>query len=105
MDTIFMNSENRKTSDLLRLLLNLSDKINLKRSDKYVALSSLSIYYAWKNIKKSYKNNEFKISAPTWNQELALSDGSYSVSDIQEYFEYILKSMRQILTILNNNTD
>ena len=100
-----MNSENRKTSDLLRLLLNLSDKINLKRSDKYVALSSLSIYYAWKNIKKSYKNNEFKISAPTWNQELALSDGSYSVSDIQEYFEYILKSMRQILTILNNNTD
>ena len=105
MDTIFMNSENRKTSDLLRLLLNLSDKINLKRSDKYVALSSLSIYYAWKNIKKSYKSNEFKISAPTWNQELALSDGSYSVSDIQEYFEYILKSMRQILTILNNNTD
>ena len=100
-----MNSENRKTSDLLRLLLNLSDKINLKRSDKYVALSSLSIYYAWKNIKKSYKNNEFKISVPTWNQELALSDGSYSVSDIQEYFEYILKSMRQILTILNNNTD
>ena len=100
-----MNSENRKTSDLLRLLLNLSDKINLKRSDKYVALSSLSIYYAWKNTKKSYKNNEFKISAPTWNQELALSDGSYSVSDIQEYFEYILKSMRQILTILNNNTD
>ena len=100
-----MNSENRKTSDLLRILLNLSDKINLKRSDKYVALSSLSIYYAWKNIKKSYKNNEFKISAPTWNQKLALSDGSYSVSDIQEYFEYILKSMRQILTILNNNTD
>ena len=65
MDTIFMNSENSKTSDPHRLLLNLADKINLKRSDKYVALSNLSIYYTWKNIKKSYKNNEFKISAPT----------------------------------------
>ena len=95
-----MNSENRKTSDLLRLLLNLSDKINLKRSDKYVALSSLSIYYAWKNIKKSYKNNEFKISAPTWNEEFELPDGSYSVSDIQDYFEYILKNMKQLLIIL-----
>ena len=68
MDTIFLNSENRKTSDRHRLLLNLSDKINLKRSDKYVALSNLSIYYAWKNIKKSYKNNTFKILAPTWNE-------------------------------------
>ena len=103
MDTIFMNSENSKTSDLLRLLLNLSDKINLKRSHKYVALSSLSIFYTWKNIKKSYKNNEFKISAPTWNQEFALSDESYAVSDIQEYFEHILKSVRQILIILNYN--
>ena len=53
MDTLFMNSENSKLSDPHRLLLNLSDKINLKRSDKYVALSNLSIYYAWKNIKKS----------------------------------------------------
>ena len=60
-----MNSENSKTSDPHRLLLNLADKINLKRSDKYVALSNLSIYYTWKNIKKSHKNNEFKISAPT----------------------------------------
>ena len=105
MHTTFMNSENSKTSYPHRLLLNLSVQINLNRSDKLFASSNLSIYYTWKNIKKSYKNNEFKISAPTWNQELALSDGSYSVSDIQEYFEYILKSMRQILTILNNNTD
>ena len=58
-----MNSENSKTSDPHRLLLNLSDKINLKRGDKYVALSNLSIYYTYKNMKKSYKNNEFKISA------------------------------------------
>ena len=56
-----MNSENSKTSDHHRLLLNLSDKINLKRSDQYVALSNLTIYYTWKSIKKSYKNNKFKI--------------------------------------------
>ena len=60
MDTIFMNSENRKTSDPHRLFLNLADKINLTRSDKYVALSNLSIYYTWKNIKKSYKNNNLE---------------------------------------------
>ena len=61
MDTKFMNSGNSKTSDLHRLLLNISDKINLKGSDKYVALSNLSIYYTWQNVKKSYKNNKFKI--------------------------------------------
>ena len=78
-----MNSENSKTSDPLRLLLNLLDKIDLKRSDKYVALSNLSIYYTWKNITKSCKNDKFKISALTWNEEFELPDGSYSVSDIQ----------------------
>ena len=61
MDTKFMNSENSKTSDPRRLLLNLSDKINLKRNDKYVGLSNLSIYYSWKNIKISQKNNKLKI--------------------------------------------
>ena len=86
-----MNSENNNTPYPYRLLLNLSDKINLKRSYKYVALSNLSNYYTWKNIKKSYKNNKFKTSAPTWNEEFELPDGSYSVSDIQDYFEYILK--------------
>ena len=91
-----MNSENSKTSDPHRLLLNLSDKINLKRSDKYVALSNLSIYCTWKNIKKSYKNNKFKISAPTWNEEFVLPDGSYSVSDIQDYFEYIFKKYETV---------
>ena len=65
MDAIFMNSENSKTSDPYRLLVNLSVKANLKRSDKHVALSKFSIYYTWKNIKKSYKNNKFKISTPT----------------------------------------
>ena len=51
----------------------------------------LSIYYIWKNIKTSYKNNKFRISAPAWNEEFELPDGSYSISDIQYYFEYILK--------------
>ena len=95
-----MNSENSKTSDPHRLLLNLTDKINLQRSDKYVALSNLSIYYTWKNIKNSYENNKFKISALTWNEGFELPDGSYSVSDIQDYCEYIFKNMRQLLIIL-----
>ena len=84
-----MNSEKSKTSDPHRLLLNLTDKIDLRRKDKYVALSILSIYYAQKDIKKSDKNNRFKISAPTWDKEFQLPDGSYSVSNIQDYFEYI----------------
>ena len=92
MDTIFMNSENIKTSDPHRLFLNLTDETNLKSSDKYVALSNLSIYYTWKNIKKSYKNNKFKISAPTWNEEFELPDGSYAISDIQDYFKFILQN-------------
>ena len=79
-----MNSGNSETSDHHRLLLNLTDKINLKRSDKYVALSNLSIYYTWKNVKNSCKNIKFKISAPTWNKEFELPNGSYSVSDIQD---------------------
>ena len=95
-----MNSENSKTFDRHRLLLNLTDNINLKRSDKSVALSNLSIYYIWKNIKKSYKSNKFKILAPTWNKEFQLPDGPYSVLDIQDYLNYVLKNMRQLLIIL-----
>ena len=77
-----MNSESSKRSDPHRLLLNLTDEIKVKRSDKHVALSNLSIYYAWKNIKKSYKYNKFKTSATIWNEDFELPDGSYSVSDI-----------------------
>ena len=80
-----MNSKNSRTSDPHWLLLNRTDKINLKRSDKYVALSNLSNYYTWEKIKKPYKNNIFKISVPTWNEEFELPDGSYSISDIQDY--------------------
>ena len=90
MDTIFMNSENSKTSEYHVLVLKLTDKLDLRRGQKTVALSNLSIYYTWKNVKRSY-NNKFKISAPTLSEEFELPDGSYSVPDIQDYFEYILK--------------
>ena len=91
MDTIFMNSENSKTSEQHVLVLNLTDKLDLRRGQKTIALSNLNIYYTWKNVKSSYNKNKFKISAPTWSEEFKLQDGSYSVSDIQDYFEYILK--------------
>ena len=86
-----MNSENSKTSKSHVLKLKLTSKLNLRIGGKVIALSNLSIYYTWKNIKSSQNNNKFKISAPTWNDEFELPDGSYSVSDIQDYFEYILK--------------
>ena len=91
MDTIFMNSENSGTPEPHILILKLTNKLDLRIAKKVIASSNLSIYYAWKNIKNSYNNNKFKISAPTWNYEFELRDGSYSVSDIQDYFAYILK--------------
>ena len=91
MDTIFMNSENSKTSEYYVLVLKLTNKLDLRRGQKTVALSNLSIFYTWKNLKSSYNNNnKSKISAPTWNEEFELPDGSYSISDIEDYFEYIL---------------
>ena len=65
MDTIFMNFENSITSKYYALVLKLTDKLDLKRVQKSIALSNLSIYYTWKNIKNSCNNNKFKISAPT----------------------------------------
>ena len=91
-----MNSKNSKTSNSHRILLNLLNEIGLKRSYKYVALSNLSIFYAWKNIKKAYKSNKFKLSAPTWNEHSELTDGSYSVSDIQDYFDCIIKKHERL---------
>ena len=79
MDTIFMKSENSKTLGYHVLVLKLTDKLDLRRGQKTVALSNLSIYYTWKSIKISYSNNRFKISAPTWNEKFELPDGSYSV--------------------------
>ena len=95
MNTIFMNSENSKTPKPHVLMLNLNlNKLYLRIGEKTIALSNLSIYYTQKNIKNSFNNNKFKISAPTWNDKFELPDGLYSVSDIQHYFEYILKKHR-----------
>ena len=91
MDTIFMNSDNRRASKPHILKLKLTSSLDLRIGKKVIPLSNLSIYYTWKNIKSSYINNKFKISAPTSNEEFNLPDGSYSVSNIQDYFEYILK--------------
>ena len=91
MDPIYMNSENSRTPKPHILILKLTNKLDLRIFKKVIALSNLSISYTWKNIKSSYNNNKFKISAPTWNDEFELPDGSYSISDIQDYFEYILK--------------
>ena len=91
MDTIFMNSENSETSEPNVLILKLTDKLDLKGGERSIALSNLCIYYTWKNIKSSYNNNKFKISAPTWNDNFELPDESYSVSVIHDYFECFLK--------------
>ena len=121
MNTIFMNSENSKTSNPYRILLSLSDKMNLSRNDTFIAWWSLIIYCSWKNIKNSYKNNKFfispwsrsnltiyytckniknsykinkfKMSVPTFE----LLYRSYFVSDIQDYFEYIIKKHEKVV--------
>ena len=76
MDTTFINSENSKFFIHYVLILNLTDKIDLRRGGKSVALSNLSVYYTWRNIKSPYNNNKFNIFAPTWNNEFKLADES-----------------------------
>ena len=100
METFFMNTGNSKTSESNKFVYHLNDKLNLKNLNKNMTLANLSIYYTWKKIKESY-NNKFKISAPTWNKTFDLPDGSYSISDIQNYFEYIIKKHE---TITNDNS-
>ena len=84
--------------------------LGLKRSDKYIALSNLNIYYTWQNIKESYKNNKFKISAPTWNEKFELPGESYFVSKIQDYLKYIIKKHETVtdnpsIRIYENKTE
>ena len=97
MEAIFLNTENSKTNEPQRFKLNLTDKRNLKNPNKNMALASLSIYHTWKNIKSEYNSNKFKISTPNWNDIFDLPDGSYSISDIQDFFEFIIKK-HEILT-------
>ena len=96
METLFMNTENSKISEPNRFKYDLIDKLDLKNPNKNMALANLSIYYTWKNVKSIYKNNKFKISAPTWNETFDLPDGLYNISKIQDYIEYIIKKHETI---------
>ena len=92
METIFINTKNSKTNESNKFIYQFTDKLNLKTpSNKNIGLINLSIYYMWKNIKTECKNNKSKILAPTWNDTFDLPDGSYSISDIQDYFDFIIK--------------
>ena len=89
-----MNTENSKISEPHPFRLDLTDKLKLKDPKKNMALANLSIYYMQKNIKSEYKNNKFKISTPTWNDTFDLPNGYYSISDIQDYFEFTIKNTK-----------
>ena len=82
-----MNSQNSKTNRLHRFRLTLADKLNFKDPNKNMALANLIIQFTWKNIKSAYNNNKFEVSVPTWNDEFDVPDGSYPISDIQNYFD------------------
>ena len=96
MDTIFMNSENNKTSEPHILILKLTDKLGLRSGEKIIALSSISIYDTWKDIKSSYNNNKFKISALGMiNLNLLMDCILYKIFNI--FLNIFLKSMEKIL--------
>ena len=91
-----MNSRNSKTNEPNRFKYDLIDKLDLKNPNKNMTLANLSIYYTWKNVKSTCNNNKFKISAPTWNETFNLPDGSYNISEIQDYIEYIIEKHETI---------
>ena len=80
-------------------VLNFSLRLDLRSSNKHVALQNLSTYYMWKSIRKQYKKNKLKIIAPKWNDEFELPDGSYSVSDVQDYIKYIIKKHETLISV------
>ena len=95
METIFVNTENSKINEPHKFVLNLSQKLDLRSSNKYTAYQNLTVYYyTFKNIRKQYKYDKLKIIAWTWNDEFELPDGSYYMSDIQDHIEYIIRSIK-----------
>ena len=96
METFFMNTKNSKTNEPNRFKYDLFDKLDLKNPKQNMALGNLSIYYTWKNVQSIYNNNKFKISTPTWNDTFDVPDGSYNISEIQDYIEYIIKKHETI---------
>ena len=99
MDTIFMNSENSRTSEYRVLVLKLTDKLDLRRGQESVALSNLSIYYTWKNIKSSYNNNKFKIYTPTWSDEFELPMAHIQFRIIKIILSIFLRNIVKMLII------
>ena len=96
METFFMNSKISKTNESYKFKYDLIHKLHLKNPNKNMGLANLSIYYTWKNVKSTYNNNKFKISAPTWNETFDLPDGSYNISEMQDCIEYIIKKHEAI---------
>ena len=96
METIFINTHNSKTSEPNRFRYALNDKLNLKNRNEIIALANMSVYYTWKNVQSEYKNNKFKITAPTWDETFDLPDESYNIQQIQDYFESIMKKYETI---------
>ena len=110
MSNIFMSPEHSKTSDTNIFRLYFTDKIDL-RGNKKIALSDLSIHYTWYNIKEQYNSNKFRLSGPTWSEDVTIPDGSYEISQIQNYFldevikkhESNIKSNEQSLILIYAN--
>ena len=96
MEANFMNTKNRKTNEPHRFRLSLADKNNLKNPNKKIPLGNLNFYYTWKNIKSAYSNNKFKMFARTWNNTFDFPDGSYSIADIQDYFQFVIKEHKTL---------
>ena len=99
METVFMNTENNKTNEPGKFALNLSQRLDLRSSNKYVSRQNLPNHYTWKNIRKQYKNNKLKLITPTWNDEFELPDSSYSVSDIHDFIEFSTKKYKTLTTV------
>ena len=99
MEVIFINTENNKTNEPHKFVLNLSQRLYLRSSGNHAAIQNLSVYYTWKNIRNQYKNDKLKIISLAWNDEFELPDGSYSVSDIQDSTKYIIKKHETLTTI------
>ena len=93
-----MNTENKKTNEPQKFILNLLQRLNLRISNKHVAFQNLSIHYTRKNIRQFHKHNKLKIITPTWNHGFELADGFYSVSSIQDYIVYLTKKHEALPT-------
>ena len=98
MKTIFMSTENSKTNESYKFFV--AQRLDLKSSNKNVAFQDLSVFHTWRILRKQYKNNKLEITAPTWNEELELPHGSFSVSNIQHYLQYIIKKQETLTAIL-----